>query len=126
MHPGEVPPEEFAQPFGLRLHQLAEELNVPARRINEIGHRKRRSMADRSSCWSRALTAREPLWLTVAAHRAWHASGTKLRRHLHARSRLPGPLPNWARNVRPDPPGTNVVLPSRAQCQQDDSSHQRR
>ena len=44
IHPGEVLLEEFLKPMGLSQNQLALSIRVPARRINEIVHGKRRVM----------------------------------------------------------------------------------
>ncbi|WP_017326263.1 HigA family addiction module antitoxin [Synechococcus sp. PCC 7336] len=46
VHPGEVLLEEFLKPMNLSQNQLALALRVPARRINEIVHGKRRVTAD--------------------------------------------------------------------------------
>jgi len=46
IHPGEVLLEEFLKPMNLSQNQLALALRVPARRINEIIHGKRRITAD--------------------------------------------------------------------------------
>ena len=46
VHPGEVLLEEFLKPMHLSQNQLALALRVPARRINEIIHGKRRITAD--------------------------------------------------------------------------------
>lgn len=46
VHPGEVLLEEFLKPMRLSQNQLALALRVPARRINEIVHGKRRITAD--------------------------------------------------------------------------------
>ena len=46
IHPGEILLEEFLKPMGLSQNQLALSLRVPARRINEIVHGKRRITAD--------------------------------------------------------------------------------
>ena len=42
VHPGEILQEEFLAPLGVSQYQLAKELGVPARRINEIVHGQRR------------------------------------------------------------------------------------
>jgi len=41
IHPGEILMEEFLKPMGISQYRLAKDINVPARRINEIVHRKR-------------------------------------------------------------------------------------
>lgn len=46
IHPGEVLMEEFLVPMGLSQNQLANDIGVPPRRINEIVHGKRRITAD--------------------------------------------------------------------------------
>lgn len=46
VHPGEVLLEEFLKPMSLSQNQLALAIRVPARRINEIIHGKRRITAD--------------------------------------------------------------------------------
>ena len=46
IHPGEILMEEFLAPLGLSQNQLANDIGVPPRRINEIVHGKRRITAD--------------------------------------------------------------------------------
>lgn len=46
VHPGEILLEEFLKPLGLSQNKLALSIRVPARRINEIVHGKRRITAD--------------------------------------------------------------------------------
>ena len=46
IHPGEILMEEFLSPLGLSQNQLANDIGVPPRRINEIVHGKRRITAD--------------------------------------------------------------------------------
>jgi antitoxin HigA-1 len=46
VHPGEILLEEFLAPLSLSQYQLAKEISVPARRINEIVHGQRRITAD--------------------------------------------------------------------------------
>ena len=46
IHPGEILMEEFLSPMGLSQNQLANDIGVPPRRINEIIHGKRRITAD--------------------------------------------------------------------------------
>jgi len=46
IHPGEILMEEFLYPLGLSQIQLANDIGVPPRRINEIVHGKRRITAD--------------------------------------------------------------------------------
>ena len=46
IHPGEILMEEFLGPMELSQNQLANDIGVPPRRINEIIHGKRRVTAD--------------------------------------------------------------------------------
>ena len=46
LHPGEILLEEFLRPMKLSQNRLALDKRVPARRINEIVHGKRRITAD--------------------------------------------------------------------------------
>ncbi len=41
IHPGEILMEEFLKPMEISQYRLAKDINVPARRINEIVHGKR-------------------------------------------------------------------------------------
>ncbi len=41
IHPGEILMEEFLKPMGISQYRLAKDINVPARRINEIVQGKR-------------------------------------------------------------------------------------
>ncbi len=46
IHPGEILLEEFLKPMGLSQNQMANDIGVPPRRINEIIQGKRRITAD--------------------------------------------------------------------------------
>lgn len=46
IHPGEILLEEFIEPMGITQYKLAKDINVPARRINEIVHCRRSITAD--------------------------------------------------------------------------------
>lgn len=46
IHPGEVLLDEFLVPFGMSQYRLANDINVPPRRINEIVQRDRAITAD--------------------------------------------------------------------------------
>jgi addiction module HigA family antidote len=57
--PGEVLLEEFLKPLGISQYQLAKDLSVPPRRINEIVHGKRGVTADTALRLSRYLGTSE-------------------------------------------------------------------
>ncbi len=46
VHPGEILLEDFMKPLGLSVNKLALDLHVPATRIGEIVHQRRRISAD--------------------------------------------------------------------------------
>lgn len=65
--PGEVLREEFLKPLGVSQYQLAKDLSVPPRRINEIVHGKRAVTADTALRLSRYLGTSERFWLNLQA-----------------------------------------------------------
>jgi antitoxin HigA-1 len=67
VHPGEMLLEEFLKPLGLSQYQLAKELNVPARRINEIVHGDRRITADTALRLARFFGTSERFWMNLQA-----------------------------------------------------------
>ncbi len=67
VHPGEILLEEFFKPMGLSQYQLAKDINVPARRINEIVHGKRSITADSALRLSRYFGMSENFWMNLQA-----------------------------------------------------------
>ncbi len=65
MHPGEVLLEEFLKPMGLSQNRLALAIRVPARRINEIVHGKRRVTADTALRLARYFDMSPQFWLEL-------------------------------------------------------------
>jgi len=65
--PGEVLREEFLKPLGISQYQLAKDISVPPRRINEIVHGKRAVTADTALRLSRYLGTSERFWLNLQA-----------------------------------------------------------
>lgn len=63
VHPGEVLLEEFLKPMALSQNQIALALRVPARRINEIVHGKRRITADTALRLARYFNMSAHFWL---------------------------------------------------------------
>jgi len=63
VHPGEVLLEEFLKPMGLSQNQAALAMRVPARRLNEIVHGKRRITADTALRLSRYFGVSPQFWL---------------------------------------------------------------
>ena len=67
IHPGEILMEEFLKPLGISQYRLAKDINVPARRINEIVHGKRSITADTALRLPRYFNLSERFWLNLQA-----------------------------------------------------------
>ncbi len=67
IHPGEVLREEFLMPLGISQYRLAKEINVPARRINEIVLEKRGISADTALRLGRYFSTTPQLWINLQA-----------------------------------------------------------
>ena len=67
VHPGEILLEEFLKPMGLSQYALAKDINVPARRINEIVHGDRSISADTALRLSRFFGMSENFWMNLQA-----------------------------------------------------------
>ena len=63
IHPGEILLEEFLKPMGLSQNRMAMDIHVPARRISEIVHGKRRITADTALRLSRFFGNSPQFWL---------------------------------------------------------------
>ena len=63
IHPGEILLEEFLKPMDLSQNRLALDIRVPARRINEIVHGKRRISADTALRLGRFFNNSPQFWL---------------------------------------------------------------
>ena len=63
IHPGEVLQYEFLQPMGLSQNQLARDIGVPPRRINEIVLGKRRVTADTALRLAKYFNMSAEFWL---------------------------------------------------------------
>lgn len=67
IHPGEILLQEFLKPMGISQYQLAKDVSVPARRINEIVHGQRSVSADTALRLSRYFGLSERFWLNLQA-----------------------------------------------------------
>ena len=90
LHPGEVLYEEFIKPLSLSQNQLARELNVPPRRINEIVLGKRGISADTALRLARHFGTSPEFWLGLQADyeldMARDRSETRIAREVRVRS----------------------------------------
>jgi addiction module HigA family antidote len=67
VHPGEILMEEFLKPLGISQYRVAKDINVPARRINEIVQGKRSISADTALRLSHYFNLSERFWLNLQA-----------------------------------------------------------
>ena len=67
VHPGEVLEKDFLEPMQISQNELARQIGVPPRRINEIVHGKRGITADTAIRLSRFFGTSAKLWLGLQA-----------------------------------------------------------
>jgi addiction module HigA family antidote len=67
IHPGEILMEEFLKPMEISQYRLAKDINVPARRINEIVQGKRSITPDTALRLSRYFGMSERFWINLQA-----------------------------------------------------------
>jgi addiction module HigA family antidote len=67
IHPGEILLKEFLKPMNISQYRLAKDLNVPARRINEIVQGKRAISVDTALRLSRYFGLSERFWMNLQA-----------------------------------------------------------
>jgi addiction module HigA family antidote len=65
VHPGEILREDFMKPFNLTVNKLALELRVPATRIGEIVHQRRRITAETALRLARYFHTNPEFWLNL-------------------------------------------------------------
>ncbi len=65
VHPGEILREDFMKPLGLTINKLALDLHVPATRIGEIVHQRRRITADTALRLARYFNTNPEFWLNL-------------------------------------------------------------
>lgn len=65
VHPGEILREDFMKPLGLTINRLALDLHVPATRIGEIVHERRRVTAGTALRLARYFKTNPEFWLNL-------------------------------------------------------------
>ncbi|MGE5409431.1 MAG: HigA family addiction module antitoxin, partial [Clostridiales bacterium] len=68
IHPGEILLEEFLKPMALTQYKLAKDIQVPARRINEIVHGLRGITADTALRLAKYFGTSENFWINLQSH----------------------------------------------------------
>jgi len=84
IHPGEILMEEFLKPLGISQYRLAKDINVGARRINEIVQGKRSISADTALRLSRYFNLSERFWLNLQARYDLEVEKDKLNGRIEA------------------------------------------
>jgi antitoxin HigA-1 len=67
VHPGEILREEFLQPMGLSVYELAKQIHVPAPRVNDIVLEKRGVTADTAVRLAKFFGTSEQFWMNLQA-----------------------------------------------------------
>lgn len=67
IHPGEILEEEFLKPMGISQSQLARDIHVPHRRVNEVARGKRAISPDTALRLSRYFGTSAEFWLNLQA-----------------------------------------------------------
>ena len=65
IHPGEILMEEFLKSMGISQYRLAKDINVPARRINEIVQGRRSITPDTALRLSKYFGLSERFWINL-------------------------------------------------------------
>lgn len=68
IYPGEILLEEFLIPMEISQYRLAKDINVPARRINEIVHGKRAITADTALRLGKYFGTSPEFWMNLQIH----------------------------------------------------------
>ena len=68
IHPGEILLTEFLEPMGISQYQLAKDIGVTPRRINEIVHGRRAITADTALRLGRFFNMEAQFWLNLQTH----------------------------------------------------------
>jgi len=82
IHPGEILLEEFLNPLGVSQYQLAKDISVPPRRINEIVHGQRSITADTALRLARYFGTSERFWLNLQSRYDLEVEKERLGRRL--------------------------------------------
>jgi addiction module HigA family antidote len=88
VHPGEILREDFMKPLRLTVNKLALDLHVPATRIAEIVHERRRITADTAVRLARYFNTNAEFWLNLQTFYDLEVSrrsgaGSQIERQVH-------------------------------------------
>ncbi len=83
IHPGEILMEEFLKPMEISQYRIAKDINVPARRINEIVQGKRSITPDTALRLSKYFGLSERFWVNLQARYDLETEKDKLKDKLN-------------------------------------------
>ena len=83
IHPGEILMEEFLTPMAISQYRLAKDINVPARRINEIVHGKCSISPDTALRLSMYFGLSERFWINLQSRYDMETEKDKLKDRLN-------------------------------------------
>lgn len=83
IHPGEILMEEFLKSMEISQYRLAKDINVPARRINEIVQSKRSITPDTALRLSKYFGLSERFWINLQARYDLETEKDKLKDRLN-------------------------------------------
>src|SRR5437879_12194766 len=95
VHPGEILREDFMKPLNLAVNKLALDLHVPATRISEIVHERRRITADTALRLARSFKTNPEFWLNL--QNFYDSEGARRSGSASERERPLHPLPEILR-----------------------------
>ncbi len=78
IHPGEVLREEFLKPMNISQYKVAKDINVPARRINEIVQGKRGITANTALRLGHYFGMSPQFWINLQTHYDLEVESDKL------------------------------------------------
>ena len=84
IHPGEILLEEFLKPMDISQYRLAKDINVPARRINEIVHGTRAVSANTALRLAKYFAMSAQFWLNLQVHFDLEVEADKLGKKINA------------------------------------------
>ena len=88
IHPGEILFEEFLKPMNISQYKLAKDINVPARRINEIVQGKRAITANTALRLGHYFGMSPQFWINLQAHYDLEVESDKLAGQLEREVRV--------------------------------------
>ncbi len=92
VHPGEILQYEFLEPLGLSQYRLAQNISVPARRINEIVLGKRGISTETALRLARFFGNSERFWLNLQTNFDLEIERRKLASRLETEVRIYAPV----------------------------------